>query len=150
MFEEFRMIPTEDRGPDRLRDYGHMAFAAVEADPHAMTECAARWKADADHVYAPHAAGVVSAMIETLGTESPFSELEQFLKAHGRAQEVTLRNIQGYAAGTHALATAAAEIAARFRESDEAARSRIGAAGSELGTAGPGSRRGGADPATGS
>ncbi|MFC7527932.1 hypothetical protein [Actinoplanes sp. GCM10030250] len=120
------MIPDEDLGPAWLRDYGHTDFGDIAADILAMEHFAARLRADVEGNYAPRARAVSDTLLTSLPPAHPhFGELDQFLRAHERAQDVALQNVYNYANGTYGFAAAAREVSDRYRGSDAFARARV-------------------------
>ncbi|WP_229075698.1 hypothetical protein [Actinoplanes sp. DH11] len=115
------MIPDEDLGPAWLRDYGH-----IEADILALEEHGASLAAAVERDYAPRAVTVSDTMLTRLpAADRAFSELDLFVHAHERAQEVTLQNVYNYANGTYGFATAAQDVGTRYADTDAHARATV-------------------------
>lgn len=93
----------------------------IEADIPTMVEIAARMAGAVERDYAPHAVAVSDTLLTRLPSDRLFTELDLFVHALERAQEITLQNVHDYANGTHGLAEAAREAGAGYAESDQRA-----------------------------
>ncbi|WP_433827290.1 hypothetical protein ACQP2E_35270 [Actinoplanes sp. CA-015351] len=90
----------------------------IEADIRAMEKIAAGLADSVERDYTPRAITVSDTMLTQMTGNASFTELDLFVHAHARAQEVTLRNVCDYADGTYGLAAAAREAGALYAESD--------------------------------
>lgn len=115
------VIPEEDLPPTWLRDYG-----AVEADISRLEEFAAKLDAEVREHYAPHLTYVYNDMgVQIPPPYAEFAELASFLTTHHMAAQDTTDLVHFYQNATGAFATAAAEVSARYRESDAFAAARV-------------------------
>jgi hypothetical protein len=118
-------IPDEDLGPRWLRDYGSTNFGDIAANIAAMEEFATKLAADVQNNYATHFSSVSDAMMTTLPVPNGFPELQEFMKVHREAQDVTHSNVYNFASGTNNFAKAAQSISEKYRGSDAFSRARV-------------------------
>jgi hypothetical protein len=113
--------PPEEPAPEWLGDY-----AQIEADIGRMEEFAARLQAEVVQNYAPHLPYVSDEMsVDLPEPGGPFPELTDFLRNHRASALNTSDLVYFYQEATWGLATAAAEISARYGAADAFSAARV-------------------------
>jgi hypothetical protein len=113
--------PPEEPGPEWLGGY-----AQIDADIARMEEFAARLQAEAVQNYAPHLSYVTDDMsVDLPEPAGPFPELSDFLSHHRASALNTSDLVYFYQEATWGLATAAAEISARYGAVDAFSAARV-------------------------